>query len=151
MEKRPATRQFEIPSFPGATPAHNGSVDSETSPHEALIRFLRTSQRILIFTGAGVSTFSGIPDFRGPHGVWIRRRPVYYDDFMPPEEVRIEHWASAFSLRNPQIRPSPSAWPNRSVSDVRDSRSAIGSGFMNRPGPKREAPETCSARFSTTI
>jgi NAD-dependent deacetylase len=57
-------------------PAHNGSVDNETNPHERLVRFLRTSERILIFTGAGVSTGSGIPDFRGPEGVWTRRQPI---------------------------------------------------------------------------
>jgi NAD-dependent deacetylase len=67
-------------------------VDTETNLHDRLIRFLRTSQRILIFTGAGVSTGSGIPDFRGPQGVWTRRQPVYYDDFMRSEEARIEHW-----------------------------------------------------------
>jgi len=67
-------------------------VDSEFNPRERFIRFLRTSQRILIFTGAGVSTGSGIPDFRGPQGVWTRRQPVYYDDFMRSEEARIEHW-----------------------------------------------------------
>jgi NAD-dependent deacetylase len=67
-------------------------VDSESNPRERFIRFLRTSQRILIFTGAGVSTGSGIPDFRGPQGVWTRRQPVYYDDFMRSEEARIEHW-----------------------------------------------------------
>ncbi len=65
---------------------------SESKAHERLIRFLRTSQRILVFTGAGVSTGSGIPDFRGPQGVWTRRQPVYYDDFMRSEEARIEHW-----------------------------------------------------------
>jgi hypothetical protein len=67
-------------------------VDSESKAHERFIRFLRTSQRILIFTGAGVSTGSGIPDFGGPQGVWTRRQPVYYDDFMQSEEARIEHW-----------------------------------------------------------
>jgi NAD-dependent deacetylase len=54
--------------------------------------FLRSANRILIFTGAGVSTASGIPDFRGPGGVWSRRQPVYYDDFMSSEAARIEHW-----------------------------------------------------------
>jgi NAD-dependent protein deacetylase/lipoamidase len=42
------------------------------------IEQLRVSKRILIFCGAGVSTASGIPDFRGPGGVWTRRRPVEY-------------------------------------------------------------------------
>ena len=59
---------------------------------EALINHLRTSSRILIFTGAGISTGSGIPDFRGPNGVWKRRRPVYYQDFMSSEAARVEHW-----------------------------------------------------------
>lgn len=53
---------------------------------------LRVAQRALIFTGAGISTGSGIPDFRGPGGVWTKRQPVYYQDFMSSEEARIEHW-----------------------------------------------------------
>jgi NAD-dependent deacetylase len=58
----------------------------------ALTDYLRSANRILIFTGAGISTASGIPDFRGPAGVWSRRQPVYYDDFMSSEAARIEHW-----------------------------------------------------------
>jgi NAD-dependent deacetylase len=57
-----------------------------------LVEWLRVSDRILIFTGAGISTGSGIPDFRGPGGVWTRRQPVYYQDFMSSEAARIEHW-----------------------------------------------------------
>src|SRR5262249_21944038 len=57
-----------------------------------LVDRLRMSRRILVFTGAGVSTASGIPDFRGPHGIWTRRRPVYYDEFLASEPARIEYW-----------------------------------------------------------
>jgi NAD-dependent deacetylase len=57
-----------------------------------LIDALRRARRTLIFSGAGVSTASGIPDFRGPNGVWTRRRPVYYDEFLASEPARVEYW-----------------------------------------------------------
>jgi NAD-dependent deacetylase len=62
------------------------------APDPRLVRLLRDAARIVVFTGAGVSTASGIPDFRGPQGVWKRRRPVYYQDFMASEEARVEYW-----------------------------------------------------------
>lgn len=49
-------------------------------------------KRILVFTGAGMSTGSGIPDFRGPQGVWKKRSPVYIQDFLASEEARVEYW-----------------------------------------------------------
>src|SRR5580704_466275 len=63
-----------------------------TAELEDLVELLRKARRMMIFTGAGISTGSGIPDFRGPNGVWTRRRPVYYQDFMTSEAARIEHW-----------------------------------------------------------
>lgn len=61
-------------------------------PRVDLTEYLLAARRILVFTGAGISTGSGIPDFRGPQGVWTRRQPVYYEDFMTSEAARIEHW-----------------------------------------------------------
>ncbi len=61
-------------------------------PNSELAEFLNRAKKILIFTGAGISTGSGIPDYRGPQGVWTRRQPVYYQDFMRSEEARIEYW-----------------------------------------------------------
>jgi len=57
-----------------------------------LVERLRAAERILVVSGAGVSTASGIPDFRGPGGVWTRRRPVYYDEFLASEAARVEYW-----------------------------------------------------------
>lgn len=57
-----------------------------------LLAFLQGAQRLLVFTGAGISTGSGIPDFRGPQGIWKTRQPVYFSEFLTSEEARIEYW-----------------------------------------------------------
>jgi len=57
-----------------------------------LVELLTHSQHIVVFTGAGISTSSGIPDYRGPEGVWKTRTPVYFQEFMSSEEARIRYW-----------------------------------------------------------
>lgn len=74
---------------------------------DAVARLLSEHSRILVFTGAGISTASGIPDYRGPSGVWKTRRPVFYQDFMASAGARAAYWqqkhedASAFGEAAP--------------------------------------------------
>lgn len=67
-------------------------MSSNEQAEPRLVQLLQAAQRILVFTGAGISTNSGIPDYRGPKGVWQTRRPVYYDEFMNHHEARVEYW-----------------------------------------------------------
>jgi NAD-dependent protein deacetylase/lipoamidase len=59
---------------------------------ESLRALVAKARRILVFTGAGISTSSNIPDFRGPNGVYKRRSPVYFQDFVASSEARREYW-----------------------------------------------------------
>ena len=63
----------------------------------ALSALLQQAQRIVVFTGAGISTESGIPDFRGPKGIWKTMTPIDFGDFVRSETVRRESWRRKFS------------------------------------------------------
>jgi NAD-dependent deacetylase len=67
------------------------------SDAEALRGLIEDASRIVVFTGAGISTESGVPDFRSPGGVWSRMSPIYFQDFVASEEKRREAWGRAFS------------------------------------------------------
>ncbi len=53
---------------------------------------IRASNDIVVFTGAGISTESGIPDFRSPGGVWTRYRPITFQEYVSSESARVEAW-----------------------------------------------------------
>ena len=57
-----------------------------------LARMIDQATRIVAFTGAGISTESGIPDFRSPGGIWSRMQPIDFRDFVRSEEMRREAW-----------------------------------------------------------
>jgi NAD-dependent deacetylase len=59
---------------------------------ERVASWLAEARRGIVFTGAGISTESGIPDFRSPNGVWARNKPVYYDEFLASADARYEYW-----------------------------------------------------------
>lgn len=63
---------------------------------EALARFLRDSKRLVVLTGAGCSTESGIPDYRSPGGAWTKHKPIYFSAFVRSAEVRRFYWARSY-------------------------------------------------------
>lgn len=94
---------------PGAT---RDSVVAQTVSTESIdraARLLSHARRILVFTGAGISTESGIPDFRGPNGVWRTRDPARYTlhRYRADSEVRRERWLDR--LDSPVDRVEPNA------------------------------------------
>jgi NAD-dependent deacetylase len=68
-----------------------------SSPAAHLAALLAPARRVVVFTGAGISTESGIPDFRSPGGLWSRIKPITHQAFIGSEEVRRASWDRAFS------------------------------------------------------
>lgn len=62
-----------------------------------LARMIEDAQRVVVFTGAGISTESGIPDFRSPGGVWSKMKPIYFQEFVASEDRRREAWTRTFT------------------------------------------------------
>ncbi|MGE4220148.1 MAG: NAD-dependent deacetylase [Alphaproteobacteria bacterium] len=82
---------------------------SDSDRRAAFARMLREARRAVVFTGAGISTESGIPDFRSPGGMWTKFQPIQFQDFMRSEEMRRETWRRKLNT-DPTMR---AAEPNR--------------------------------------
>jgi NAD-dependent deacetylase len=81
-------------------------------PHQdiaELQRLIERARRAVVFTGAGISTESGIPDFRGPGGTWTKQTPIGFQDFVNSEQARRLSWQRRFAS-DPVMR---NAEPNR--------------------------------------
>ena len=74
---------------------------------EILRDFLGESSRAVVFTGAGISTESGIPDFRSPGGVWTKNQPVYFQDFIESEDARRESWRRKIETDKVMLEAKP--------------------------------------------
>ena len=80
-----------------------------SDPMTAAITALAEARRVVVFTGAGVSTDSGIPDYRGTGGQYERYQPVYYEEFVSSEAKRIEYWTHKASVWPAMRDASPGA------------------------------------------
>ncbi|UZE46797.1 NAD-dependent deacetylase [Rhodopseudomonas sp. P2A-2r] len=65
---------------------------------EQLGDMIAAATMIVPFTGAGISTESGIPDFRSPGGLWTRNRPIPFDEFVASQDARDEAWRRRFAM-----------------------------------------------------
>src|SRR5690242_7990728 len=70
---------------------------------------IRRSDGVVVFTGAGVSTESGIPDFRSPGGIWTRYAPIEFDDYLRSREMRRESWQRGLHTYPPIAAAEPNA------------------------------------------
>jgi NAD-dependent deacetylase len=73
----------------------------------ALRRMLQESKRAVVFTGAGISTESGIPDFRSPNGIWSKTTPIYFQEFVASEDARRESWRRKFIIDQDMEKAEP--------------------------------------------
>jgi NAD-dependent deacetylase len=60
---------------------------------------IQDADTVVPFTGAGISTECGIPDFRSPGGIWTKMRPIEFDDFLASREMRDESWRRRFAMQ----------------------------------------------------
>jgi NAD-dependent deacetylase len=90
------------------------TVDQEIAE---LTRAISQARRAVVFTGAGISTESGIPDFRSPGGIWTQMAPIDFSDFLASEEARRETWRRRFAMEETFRAAGPNRG-HRSVAEL---------------------------------
>jgi len=74
---------------------------------DRLSSLIGEAERIVPFTGAGISTECGIPDFRSPGGLWTKNQPIPFDAFMARRDMRDEAWRRRFAIEETFARARP--------------------------------------------
>ena len=82
-------------------------MNSRENGRSVLARLLAESNRAVVFTGAGISTESGIPDFRSPGGIWEKYKPVMYQDFVASDAAKREYWRQRFAREGAMLNAEP--------------------------------------------
>jgi NAD-dependent deacetylase len=80
-------------------------------------RLIDVADRVVVFTGAGISTESGIPDFRSPGGVWTKQTPIDFSEFMRSDAARRESWRRRFEME-PTLRQAAPNRGHRAVAEL---------------------------------
>jgi NAD-dependent SIR2 family protein deacetylase len=89
-------------------------VDVPVGDVERLGAFIEAHERLLVVTGAGVSTHSGIPAYRDGSGQWLQRRPILYQEFLRCADTRRRYWARSYF-----------GWPVMAAARVNDAHRAL--------------------------
>ncbi len=76
-------------------------------PVGQLREMLVAGNRGVVFTGAGISTESGIPDFRGPGGIWTKYRPIEFQEFLASKAAQREYWHRKFATHDAVVQAEP--------------------------------------------
>ncbi len=74
---------------------------------ELIAEKIKASKNLVVFTGAGISTESGIPDYRSQGGIWDKFRPVYFDEFMSSRDSRVRYWEQRMDMEKSLSRAIP--------------------------------------------
>jgi len=114
---------------------------SMSDPHEKLYDaavLLRHARQIVALTGAGISTESGIPDFRSPGSIWLTQPPVSYHDFNHQPEARQQYWQIRRGLLSQVTEARPNA-AHRALADLERRGKLLGVITQNFDGLHQDA------------
>jgi NAD-dependent deacetylase len=90
-------------------PEHMAQDAPDKSEIARLREFLDAARHVVVLTGAGISTESGIPDFRSPGGIWSRMAPITYQEFVASEAARLKDWRRRFVMNEAFAEATPNA------------------------------------------
>jgi len=101
-------------------------------------KWLEKSTKVVGFSGAGISTASGIPDFRSPGGVWSKNRTVLYQEFLANEEDRIEYWRQKVAIW-PEMRHAKANRGHEAFFHLHEQNKLLGMITQNIEGLHQES------------